>query len=109
VRGIGPVDGVKTAKASSGGAPAAQAADGEQIAKANGCTACHATANKLVGPSFRDIGSKYAKVADADATLATRIRQGGTGNWGQIPMPPQPQVKDGDLKAMVQWILAGAK
>lgn len=110
VRSIGPVDGVKTARASGTAGPAAaKGPDGGELAKANGCTACHATASKLVGPSFRDIAGRYAKAADAEGTLAGRIRSGGTGTWGPVPMPPQPQLKDAELKSIVQWILAGAR
>jgi S-disulfanyl-L-cysteine oxidoreductase SoxD len=109
VRPMGPLTGTKTAKASGAQAKAAKAPDGEQLVKANGCTACHGTANKVVGPAFRDIGKKYGTGADAESTLATRVRQGGVGVWGQVPMPPQPQVKDADVKSIVQWILGGAR
>ena len=109
MRSIGPVDGVKTASAAAGATTVAKGPEGGELAKSNGCTACHATASKLVGPSFRDIAGRYAKAPDAEATLAGRIRAGGTGVWGQVPMPAQPQVKDAELKSIVQWILAGAR
>jgi cytochrome c len=107
MRGIGPVDGLKTAAASP--AAAAKAADGAELVKANGCTACHGTTNKIVGPAFRDIAGKYAKASGAEAALGAKVRQGGVGAWGQVPMPPQPQLKDADAKAIVQWILGGAR
>ncbi|MCV2219332.1 c-type cytochrome [Thauera sp. Sel9] len=84
-------------------APAFASAD---LAKAKNCMACHSVEKKLVGPSYKDVAAKYAGQADAAATLATKIQKGGVGNWGQIPMPPNPQVNDADAKALVEWILS---
>jgi cytochrome c len=76
------------------------------MAKA-GCSACHAVDKKLVGPSFQDIAKKYKGDPKAVATLAEKVRKGGAGNWGQIPMPPNPpeKISDADLKSLVEWIL----
>jgi cytochrome c len=76
------------------------------MAKA-GCNACHATDKKMVGPSFQDIAKKYKGDAAAVATLSAKVRKGGAGNWGQIPMPPNPpeKISDADLKGVVEWIL----
>jgi len=109
VRELGPIEGIQTAKAAPATAPAAKAPGAEELVKANGCTACHGTTNRIVGPAFRDIGAKYAKDANAEAALVAKIRQGGTGIWGQVPMPPQPQVKDAELQSIVRWILDGAR
>lgn len=110
VRDVGPLAGAKTAAAAParGSLPAA-GPDGGELAKGNGCTACHGTASKIVGPSFREIGGRYAGAAGAEATLAAKVRSGGVGAWGQVPMPPQPQVKEADVTAIVQWILGGAR
>ncbi len=107
VRSMGPVTGMTTAKAAPAGP--AKAPEGEALVKSNGCTACHGTTNKIVGPAFREVGAKYANAPGAEAALVARIKQGGSGTWGQVPMPPQPQVKDAELKSIVQWILGGAK
>ncbi|HVF65768.1 MAG TPA: c-type cytochrome [Casimicrobiaceae bacterium] len=79
------------------------------LAKSAGCTACHGVTQRLVGPAFREIGGRYAGSADAAEKLVARLREGGGGQWGAIPMPPQPQLSDGDARTLVDWILAGAK
>jgi cytochrome c len=88
-------------------APAAQAS--EEMAKKYNCLACHQTDKKLVGPSYQEVAAKYKGQADAPATLAKKIKEGGVGVWGQIPMPPNPTVPDADLTALVAWILGMAK
>ena len=72
-----------------------------------GCRACHAVDKKMVGPSYQDIAKKYRGDAKAVAMLSEKVRKGGTGTWGQIPMPPSPpeKISDADLKAVVEWIL----
>ena len=86
----------------SGAALADQAA-----AQKGGCLACHSVDKKLVGPAFKDIAAKYKGQGDAVAKLSDKVRKGGAGNWGQIPMPPNPAEKigDADLKEVVGWIL----
>lgn len=79
------------------------------LAKASACTACHGVSEKIVGPGFREIAARYAGDGGAEARLAAKVKSGGSGAWGTTPMPPQPQVKDADARALVQWILAGAK
>jgi len=70
-----------------------------------GCTACHAVDHKVVGPGFKEVAAKY-KGQDVEAKLAEKVRYGGAGVWGQVPMVPNPQVPDADLHAMVKWILS---
>lgn len=76
------------------------------LAKVKNCMACHATDKKLVGPSFKDVAAKYAKDSGAEGKLAQKIRAGGSGVWGQVPMPPNPQVSDAEAKTLVKWILS---
>jgi cytochrome c len=76
------------------------------LAKAKNCLACHAADKKLVGPSYKDIAAKYAKDKDAVAKLAKKIREGGVGVWGQIPMPANPQVSDAEAKTLATWVMA---
>ena len=85
---------------------AAQADAGEDLLKKNGCTACHAIDKKLVGPSYVEVAAKYKGDAGAAAKLADKVKKGGSGVWGQVPMPPNPQVSDADLKTMIAYILA---
>jgi S-disulfanyl-L-cysteine oxidoreductase SoxD len=87
----------------------AKAIAGADLAKQSACTACHGTANRIVGPSFREIAAKYAGDAGAAARLAAKVREGGVGAWGSVPMPAQPQVREADARELVRWILAGAK
>ncbi len=78
----------------------------EELAKKNNCLACHASEKKLVGPSYKDIAAKYKSDKGAVAKLAEKIKKGGSGVWGPVPMPPNAQVSDADAKALVTWILA---
>lgn len=78
----------------------------DELAKKNNCLACHAADKKLVGPSYKDIAAKYKSDKTAEAKLAEKIKKGGSGAWGQVPMPPNPNVSDADLKTLVKWILA---
>jgi cytochrome c len=78
----------------------------EDLAKKSGCLACHAVDKKLVGPSYKDIAAKYKGQADAEAKLIKKVKEGGKGVWGEIPMPPNAAVKDDDIKALVKWVLA---
>ncbi len=79
----------------------------QALAAKNGCTACHAKDKKLVGPSFQDIAKKYAGDASAAKNLAAKIKAGGKGNWGPVPMPPHPQINDADLLKLATWTLSG--
>jgi cytochrome c len=77
----------------------------EELAKKNACTACHAVDKKLVGPAYREVAKKYKGDAKAEAMLVEKVKKGGVGNWGQVPMPPNASVKDEDVKTLVKWIL----
>jgi cytochrome c len=88
------------------GAHAADAKAGEALAAASGCLACHAVDKKLVGPGYKEIADRYRKDKGADANLVQKVKAGGTGVWGDIPMPPNAHVKDADIKTLVQWILS---
>lgn len=78
----------------------------EDLARKNGCAACHAADKKAVGPSWKDIAAKYKGDAKAADTLAAKVKAGGKGVWGQVPMPPQAKVADADLKAILGWVMA---
>jgi cytochrome c len=84
-------------------APAASA--DEALAKKHNCTACHAVDKKMVGPAYKDVAKKYKGQADASAKLAEKVKKGGTGVWGQIPMPPNAAVPDDDVKKLVDWVM----
>ena len=72
----------------------------------DGCSACHAVDKKVLGPAYQDVAAKYRGDAGALARLTQKVKMGGTGVWGQIPMPPNAQVSDADIKALVTWILS---
>lgn len=74
------------------------------LAKYN-CQACHSVDKKLVGPAYKDVAAKYAGDTAAPGKLEQKIKNGGSGVWGAIPMPPN-NVPDADLKTLVEWILA---
>ena len=84
----------------------AQAQDAAALAKAKNCLACHAVDKKLVGPAYKDVAAKYKGDAGAAAKLADKVKKGGQGVWGPVPMPPNAAVKDEDIKTMVAYVLA---
>jgi cytochrome c len=79
------------------------------LAQKNACTACHATDKKMVGPSYQDVAKKYAGQKDAVDKLKASIKAGGSGKWGPVPMPAQPNLSDADAATLAAWIMAGAK
>ena len=81
-------------------------ADGQALATKHACMACHKVDAKLVGPALKDVAAKYKGDKTAEAKLVKKVKEGGTGVWGAIPMPPNAQVPDADIKAIVQWVLA---
>jgi len=81
------------------------AKDMTALAQQKGCYACHANDAKKVGPAFKDVAKKYAGQADAIDYLAKKIKNGGAGVWGQVPMPPQ-NVTDQEAKELAEWILS---
>lgn len=84
----------------------AHAGPDEDMTKA-GCMACHAKDKKMVGPSFKDIAAKYKGQADAPAKLAEKVRKGGSGVWGPVPMAPNgpDKISDDALKGAIDAIL----
>lgn len=85
-------------------APVARADDA--LAKKHNCTACHQIDKKSVGPAYKDVAKKYKGQADAQAKLAAKVKKGGQGVWGQVPMPPNAAVPDADIDRLVKWVLA---
>ncbi|MDC7701564.1 c-type cytochrome [Vogesella indigofera] len=95
-----------TALLLSGGLLLASAANASpELAKKYNCFACHSMDKKVVGPAFKDIGSKY-KGQNMQAKLEEKVKKGGAGSFGPIPMSPNPQVPDADIKLLVKWVLA---
>jgi cytochrome c len=88
-------------------APTAAVADMPPVMTAAGCNACHAVDKKMVGPAYQAVAAKYKGQAEAAALLAKKVREGGKGVWGPIPMPPHPAAKigDADLAASIAWVL----
>lgn len=78
----------------------------EDLAKQKACLACHQIDKKLVGPAYKDIAAKYKTDKDAEKKLAAKIRAGGTGVWGQIPMPANPSVSEAEAVTLSKWVLA---
>ena len=85
---------------------AALADAGEDLLKKSGCTACHAIDKKVIGPAYQDVAAKYKGDAGAATKLADTVKKGGSGVWGPVPMPPNTQVSDADIKTMVAYVLA---
>ena len=84
---------------------AAKGPDAEALMKKSDCFTCHQVARKVVGPAYKDVAKKYKGNKAAPAMLVEKVKKGGSGNWGQIPMAAHPDLKDEDVKAMVAWVL----
>ena len=78
----------------------------EELAKKHACFACHAVDKKLVGPAYKEVVAKYRADKGAEAKLFDKVKKGGTGDWGQVPMPPNGTVPDADIKTLVKWIMS---
>lgn len=92
------------ASALAGSAQASQA-----LAEKQGCTACHQVDKKVIGPAYIDVAKKYKGDAQAAATLSAKVKKGGAGVWGPIPMPPNDKVSEADARTLVDWVLSLAK
>ena len=92
----------------AGTALSAHAGPAEDALTKGGCMACHAKDKKLVGPAFKDIAAKY-KGQNVTAKLMEKVRKGGSGTFGPVPMAPNPpdKINDADLKAVVTFMLKG--
>ena len=79
----------------------------EELAKKHLCTTCHVVKGaKTIGPAYADVAKKYAGQKDAEAKLVEKVKKGGQGVWGQVPMPPNSTVPDADVKTLVKWVLS---
>jgi len=88
--------------------PAAPDKSLAKLAEHSGCLGCHAIDHRVVGPAFKDVAAKYGNSPEAATFLASKVKSGGTGNWGNIPMPPNTGVSDANIRTLVQWVLSGA-
>lgn len=100
---------IATALIAAGVMVSAPAMANLELAKKSNCMSCHQVDKKLVGPAYQDVAKKYAGDKTAEAKLIEKVKKGGKGVWGQIPMPPNAAVKDADIATLVKWVLAGAK
>jgi cytochrome c len=78
----------------------------QALAQKNACMSCHGVDKKIVGPAFKEIAAKYKGDAGAQANLVEKVKIGGKGVWGQVPMPPSPQVKPEDANKIIAWVLS---
>ena len=94
------------AVAATPAAPAVDAVAAQVLATKHACMTCHKVDAKLLGPGFKEVAAKYKGDKTAEANLVSKVKQGGSGAWGSIPMPPHPQVPDAEIKTVVQWVLS---
>lgn len=78
----------------------------QDLATKKNCMACHAVDKKLVGPAYKDVAKKYAGDKSAVDKLAAKVIKGGSGVWGAVPMPANPQVSEAEAKQLVTWVLS---
>ncbi|MFM8546631.1 MAG: c-type cytochrome [Betaproteobacteria bacterium] len=103
-----PLSAASAAKATQVSVVTAASRGPAALARESNCLACHATASRMVGPSFKEVAERYRGDGKAEAALSARIKNGAQGVWGAIPMPPHPNMADDDIRSLVRWILAGA-
>ena len=89
-----------------GGAEAAGADDPLALATSSGCLGCHQVDTKLVGPSYKEVAEKYKGDAGAFDMLVDKVMNGGSGTWGQVPMPPNAHVGEEKIRTIVTWVLS---
>jgi len=76
------------------------------LAKARNCMTCHTVATKLVGPAYKDVAERYAGQKSAEDKLVQKVLKGGSGVWGPVPMPANPQVSEAEARTLVKWVLS---
>lgn len=109
-RNFGPVRGTRTLEGDAAKpAAAANPNPNLELATKSGCMACHGVSNKIVGPGYDEVVTRYRGQTDAEARLIGKVKAGGQGAWGSVPMPPNGHLPDEDIKTLVKWILSGAK
>lgn len=79
--------------------------DAAELMKKFDCLACHSVKKKVVGPAFVDVAKKYKGDKKAVETLVKKVKVGGSGNWGAVPMSPHPDLSDEDAEVLVKWVL----
>ncbi len=84
---------------------AAAALDVADLARRKACLSCHAVDRKIMGPAFKDVGTKYRGEVGIEARLVDKLKRGGSGVWGPLPMPPNPDLAEQDARALIEWIL----
>jgi cytochrome c len=84
----------------------ANAEDASALATQRGCMACHQLETKVVGPAYKEVAAKYKDQEGALDSLVAKVKAGGSGVWGPVPMPPNAHVSDEDIKTIVAWVLS---
>lgn len=105
VKTYGVERGAAVAKPVAAAVPAASGKDVKSLLAANGCMACHALDQKVVGPGFAEVAARY-KGKDGVAAVAANIRSGGAGKWGPVPMPPFTQLSVADAATLAKYVLS---
>jgi cytochrome c len=77
-----------------------------ELATKSGCTVCHQGETAVIGPAYKEVAARYKGDAAAVETLVAKVRSGGAGNWGQVPMTPHPHISEEDIRKLVQWVLS---
>jgi cytochrome c len=93
------------AASAASAAPRVDATKAKALAQKDNCLSCHSVDAKIVGPAYKDVAAKYKKDPKALARLVAKVKSGGKGVWGEVPMPPN-RVPDSDIKTIVSWVLS---
>ena len=87
------------------GTVAVVAVDASDLARRKACMSCHSIDKRIVGPAFKEVAARYRSQAGIEAKLVEKLRRGGSGTWGPLPMPPNPDLAEADASALVRWVL----
>ncbi len=105
---VGPSRGPATGVAALTAKGEVAATKGGDLARSKACLSCHGVDKRLVGPSFREVAGRYKGQEGVEAKLVDKLKRGGSGAWGEIPMPPSPDLAEQDAKILIRWVLGGA-
>lgn len=108
IRTVAMVLSIATCAVSSHAVYASDATQAQLLVRRNACMGCHTTDQKRIGPSYLAVAARYKDQPEALTKLVEKIKKGGAGVWGAIPMPSHPRLSEADAQTIVAWVLAGA-
>jgi S-disulfanyl-L-cysteine oxidoreductase SoxD len=107
-RSVGPTRGQEIGSRTRAATAASGTTNMADLAKRKACLSCHGVEKRIVGPSFKEVSARYKGQPGVEARLLEKLKRGGSGTWGPLPMPPNPDLAEADAAALIRWVLDGA-